>query len=430
MLVFIISISAALKYLPLYGKTELSTYYYSKLSLGTPPQEKNFLLELGSGLSTLTCSPCEGCGNHTSPYFSPQSSTTCEILSYSTNKNLRSSQKSTLNYSINYFDGSKISGYLIQETIFFSNSPNSPKEFQMILGCNFFENGRFLNHPPDGILGLGKPNNENYSIFESLIKAKSISEKSFSICLGYADGFIVFGGMDERFNISPVSWVKMSEVNNYVMRIDEISIGEGSLKALKASTEFMISSHSSISFFSEDIYKAIMNGFNSYCKQPGKCQGTKSELKDFAGLCYHSKQIPYESFPTIELLANGSTILWEPESYIIRIQGDTGLYCVGIGLSHHPKENNLGSNFLRLKQIFFDLENGKFGFSSSSCEHSEFISSTEKAHNSFSTHKNPDSNAIFYLICSIALVHIVFIGAYFKVRNSIKLQNNQIIVSY
>lgn len=427
MLIFIVTISAALEYLPLYGKIELSTHYYSKLSLGTPPQEKIFLLDLESGLSALTCSPCEGCGEHQSPYFSPESSSSSEILSYPTNNNLRSSQKSTLNYSINYFYGSKISGYLIQESLTFLNSFNVSKQFQMVLGCNSFENGRFLNRPADGILGLGRSNNENYSIVESLIRAKTIKGKSFSICLGSVDGFIVFGGMDEKFNMGPVSWVNMVKSNNYGMRIDEISIGGWNLNVFKAQAEFMISSGSSISFFCEDIFKEIMNGFNEYCKQAGMCQGTKTDFKEFSGLCFHSKKVPYASFPSIKFLANGSTISWEPESYLIRIQGNSGLYCVGISLNNQSEKNILGSNFFRQKQIFFDLENEKLGFSASSCEQLDLISSTEKTHNYFFVESRPVSTInIFYIL---AAIHFSFLAAYLKVRNSIRLQNNKIIVT-
>lgn len=430
MLLFIINLVTALEYLPIYGKIELEGHYYTKLSIGTPAKLKYFSIDLSSRLSFLTCSPCKNCGKHSSTYFNPKSSNSCSYPHYSTATSHKLNQSDALNYSIVFNQGSELRGYLIQETLTLSNHLNISNEFKLILGCNSKETGVFIEQPEDGILGFADIENSHLSLVNSMVKGRIIESKSFSFCFALFDGFITFGGMDIGLNSSPTVWVDMVKNRNYAFEVDEI--GFGNKNYLETPTEFLLSSGSAISFFDSGIFSRLMKGLEGFCKQNGKCLGKITELEGFTGKCFHSLSISedkfFSSFPILEFQVKDSKIFWNPESYLVRIRTEAGLFCIGISLNNDSEKNILGSNFLRLKQVNFDIDKGKIGFSDSDCELPNYISINEQLYKE--VYERQDlfiSDETMFMLMLIVL-HVTFAVFYIKIRNSDILEENKKLV--
>lgn len=431
MLLIIIALATALEYLPIYGKIELEGHYYTKLSIGTPAELKFFSIDLSSRLSILTCSPCKDCGKHSSVYFNPESSSSSKYLHYSSESSHKFIQNDALNYSIIFDHGSEIRGYLVEETLTLTDYLNTSSEFQLIVGCNSKETDEFINKPEDGVLGFADIENDQLSLINSMFKGKVIENKSFSFCFASFDGFIAFGGMDGYLNSSPTVWVDMVKSKNYAINVDGLRFGNS--QYLDSPTEFWLSSGSAISFFESGIFSRLMEGLNDYCKQKGKCLGKLTELEGFTGKCFHSLSISedkfFSSFPTLEFQVMDSSIFWTPESYLVRIRSEAGLFCVGMSLNNNSEKNILGSNFLRLKQVNFDLDNNKIGFAASDCELVSYVSINEQLYKEVHEENTSFISDEIVFMLLLATLHIMFLVFYFKLRSLDLAEDNKKLVN-
>ncbi|KAF8412110.1 hypothetical protein HHK36_000065 [Tetracentron sinense] len=137
------------------GISQGSGEYFTRLGVGTPPNYVYMVLDTGSDIVWIQCSPCRKCYSQSDPIFNPKKSSSfaavscqsplCRQLDVSgCNK-----RKSCL-YQVLYGDGSFTVGELSTETLAFGRT----KVGRVALGCGRDNEGLFIGAA--GLLGLGR----------------------------------------------------------------------------------------------------------------------------------------------------------------------------------------------------------------------------------------------------------------------------------
>ena len=202
--------------LPLHGAVRDSGYFFSSISLGTPPKKFTVIVDTGSTMTYIPCSGRFSCGsscgpNHQTHAFDPDASHTCDVIDCSSDK-CRSNACSPVHdnacvYSRTYVEQSSSSGIVLEDVLHLgrpsdesseSSSESSSSSSSSLslggnrvrFGCETYETGEIFEQSVDGLLGLG--NSE-----ENIVRQLGL--KQFSLCFGLVegDGLMVLGELEE-----------------------------------------------------------------------------------------------------------------------------------------------------------------------------------------------------------------------------------------
>jgi hypothetical protein len=358
MILFLIQTVYAIEYLSLYGTSELPGFYYTEILIGSQESPRKLMIDIGSGLLTITCTGCNDCGKSPNPAYNYLESKSSKMIS----------SGEVYDYSLLYSKESEVKGFFIEESVKFQSKDKKNFEFKTIIGCNIFESGIFTKPFVDGILGLSfelKWYNFATSIFENDVTL----DEAYSVCIGEIDGFVAFGGFDEKGNDSEIVWQVVE--NNSRIVVDQVKIMD---VIIGSREKFFISSSNTMSYFREQLFDEFLTNFQKFCKVQGNCLGKSTDVEDFSGLCFENHFYDYRTFPRIDLMVNASKIEFGPENYMIKVHSNAGIFCVGILKNSLKDENTLGTNFMRLKHIYFDIDQSKIGIAQSDCRYSYNIS--------------------------------------------------------
>ncbi|KAE8697273.1 ENTH/VHS [Hibiscus syriacus] len=111
------------------GLAQGSGEYFTRLGVGTPPRYLFMVLDTGSDVVWVQCSPCKNCYSQTDPIFDPTKSRS---------------------FSVSYGDGSVTFGEFSTETLTFRKN----RVGHVALGCGHDNEGLFVGAA--GLLGLGR----------------------------------------------------------------------------------------------------------------------------------------------------------------------------------------------------------------------------------------------------------------------------------
>ncbi|KAG0601741.1 hypothetical protein M758_11G136700 [Ceratodon purpureus] len=146
--------------------TSESAEYVISISFGTPPQLFTGMVDTGSDLVWIQCSPCINCyTTHPHPVFDPTTSSTeayvpCTDtnLCIPTNFGVTPTCEANSNYcqiKYSYQDGSQTEGVLTNETMTLPNTAGAaPVASNFVIGCMNNNTGIFDNY--DGIVGFAR----------------------------------------------------------------------------------------------------------------------------------------------------------------------------------------------------------------------------------------------------------------------------------
>ncbi|KAL1212146.1 Aspartyl protease family protein 2 [Cardamine amara subsp. amara] len=139
------------------GLSQGSGEYFMRLGVGTPATNVYMVLDTGSDVVWLQCSPCKACYNQSDPIFDPKKSKSfvsvpcgsrlCRRLDSS---ECVSRRIKTCLYQVSYGDGSFTEGDFSTETLTFRGA----RVNQVALGCGHDNEGLFVGAA--GLLGLGR----------------------------------------------------------------------------------------------------------------------------------------------------------------------------------------------------------------------------------------------------------------------------------
>ncbi|THW58565.1 acid protease [Aureobasidium pullulans] len=202
-------------------------HYYANVTVGTPGQSQTVMIDTGSGTTIFAASNASFCTN----------STLCPST-------LNATQSSTLEVAYpggldsNYGDGTHLGGDLITDVVQISNLMISN------VSMGLAHDIRWNYMPPvSGIMGLGYSNlnavpmkmwnevRQNPSFVETLVKAKAISSRLFSIYLNTPDlyGSILFGGIDNAKYNGPLTTLNCLNypdhaIDSWYLKLQEVTM--------------------------------------------------------------------------------------------------------------------------------------------------------------------------------------------------------------
>ncbi|KAK2971706.1 hypothetical protein RJ640_004000 [Escallonia rubra] len=173
------------------GLTQGSGEYFTRLGVGTPPKYVYMVLDTGSDVVWIQCSPCRKCYTQTDPVFDPSKSSSFLGVSCGSPlcRRLDSpgcNQRKKCLYEVSYGDGSFTVGEFSVETLTFRRV----KVNNVALGCGHDNEGLFVGAA--GLLGLGRgklsfPNQSGLRFgrkFSYCLVDRTASSKPSSIVFG------------------------------------------------------------------------------------------------------------------------------------------------------------------------------------------------------------------------------------------------------
>ncbi|PIL25260.1 transporter [Ganoderma sinense ZZ0214-1] len=174
---------------------EDDTEWAGTIAIGTPPQ--NFLINFDTGSSDLWVpqSSCTNCGSHNR--YDPAASNT--------------SAPQVGNFSIQYGDGSNVSGPIFTDDVTIAGVQVTNQSFSAVTT----ESTEFVDDPTDGILGLAFSDISNLGqppFFQSAMSQDRVSASEFSFKLAATGAELFLGGRNTTLFTGPVEFHDLSQV--------------------------------------------------------------------------------------------------------------------------------------------------------------------------------------------------------------------------
>ncbi|TMX03495.1 hypothetical protein EJD97_015915 [Solanum chilense] len=245
--------------------------FLMQISIGSPSESYNAIMDTGSDLIWTQCKPCKECFDQSTPIFDPSKSSTFEKISCS-NKlcealPMSSCGDSSCEYMYTYGDYSSSEGFLASEIFTFGkvSIPN------VAFGCGNDNEGSGFSQGA-GLVGLGRG---------SLSLVSQLHMSRFSYCLtsinedaDSTSSTLLMGSMarDDYNNIITTPLVKNpTQPSFYYLSLKGISVGDTQL-AIKKSTfslnkdgsgGMIIDSGTTITYLEESAFSLLKKEFSS-----------------------------------------------------------------------------------------------------------------------------------------------------------------------
>ncbi|KAK9675687.1 hypothetical protein RND81_11G023800 [Saponaria officinalis] len=289
--------------------------YAMKFSVGTPPVEFTAILDTGSDLIWVQCSPCQRCLAQNTPFFDPTKSSTDNKIAC--NDQVCNSDQLGLSetgctdnnvcaYSAGYVDGTNTSGELSKETITFTSPATSFPN--IMFGCGYYQEGD-IGPDADGIVGLG---GGPLSLVSQL--GPNINYK-FSYCLtspsSGVNGKLNFGLDVTGPGVVSTPYSKQgSPPTFYYLTLDSISIGDTSIPVAQ---NICIDSGTTLTYLPSDVY----NGVNSALQASIGLNPVADPTQTY--LCYEAQSLGGNgpSPPDVVFNFNGANVVLKSENTFI-----------------------------------------------------------------------------------------------------------------
>ena len=380
-----------------YGDSYDLYYYYATLYLGPKKIPQTYILDTGSPTTTSPCSQCNSCGKHLNkPYELNDSSKI--IKCYSDACNLVPSSTCSNNqcgFSIHYSEGSRLAGFFNMQEVYFERINKIPnittQSFTIPIGCTTTETHLFVSQKADGIMGL---NNSGKSFVSLLFKSKAISKDLFTICFGQNDGYFSIGEIDTTFHKTKIEYIPLVDGgSNFFVNINYMKVGDKIVSTKKY--KGFLDSGTTISYFPKDIYKSIINEFESICDKYNKKCGIFKNMVN-VGYCGFFDSIEdkekalNEYWPNITIAFEGHTYVLTPKDYYYDYTENKIGACLGFE-GEWALKITLGGTFMHGHDIIFDKGNQRIGFAVADCNRRR-LNSDKNERNTLNENENQNEN--------------------------------------
>ncbi|GKV16623.1 hypothetical protein SLEP1_g27243 [Rubroshorea leprosula] len=370
--------------------------YYTKVFLGSPPQEFHVLIDTGSYISWVSCKSCHDCPRKSEfpfqlNFFDPGSSSTASLVSCSDqrcNSSLQSSDficesnSNQCHYNITYVDGSGTIGYYVSDLLQFDTalkgSVTTNSTGTITFGCSVFQSGGLTesNGAVDGIFGFGQ---QNLSIISQLA-SKGIAPNVFSHCLkgdNSGGGILVLGKIVEP-NIVYTSLVPSQPYYN--INLQSISVNgrklaiDPSVFATSNNSGTIVDSGTTLVVLAETAYDVVIDSINSTVL-PSALQTITEQFSWNEEQCYSFKSsdnVP-TIFPQVSFnFSDGASMILNPQDYLLLQKNTNGVatWCLGFGKIPGSEQTILGDVILQDKIVIYDLDNQTVGWVNYDCSQS------------------------------------------------------------
>ncbi|VVA21158.1 PREDICTED: aspartic [Prunus dulcis] len=316
--------------------------FLMKLSIGTPAETYNAILDTGSDLIWTQCKPCKDCYDQPSPIFDPRKSSTFSKLSCESEFcEALPSQTCTDNsceYYYAYGDFSSTDGILATETFTFGDV-SIPK---IGFGCGKDNQGGGFNQGA-GLVGLGRG---------TLSLVSQLKEPKFSYCLASVDdtkssSTLLMGSVanldnttSKHADIKTTPLIKSPNPDQstfYYLGLEGISVGDTRLPIKKdtfalgddGNGGLIIDSGTTLTYIEEGAFDLLKTEFTSQIKL------AETDATDTVGLdvCF---KLPEDDgsgkveVPKLVFHFKNADLELPAENYIIA-DTDVGVLCLAMG---------------------------------------------------------------------------------------------------
>lgn len=365
--------------------------YFMDVFIGTPPKHFSLILDTGSDLNWLQCSPCEDCYEQVGPKYDPSMSSSYSAIPCSSQQcglvappvtetagdrcagNGRNSS-SSCRYFYWYGDKSNTTGDLSWETFSVNvTGRRGPLRVpRVIFGCGHANRGLF--HGAAGLLGLGRGQLSFASQLRELYGHK------FSYCLVDRDSnasvssTLVFGE-DERLTAHrDLQYTALVQTANsvdtfYYVRIAAATVGGERIDVPSAAFEItakgdggtIVDSGTTLTYLAQPAYEKIRAAFEAKISYP------RVDLPPL-GPCYNVSGVGDVKLPEFSItFTDGAVWRFPVENYFIQLDPEDAVVCLAIMGTPLGSLSILGNYQQQNFHILYDVDNSRLGFAPMTC---------------------------------------------------------------
>ncbi|KAJ8573147.1 hypothetical protein K7X08_009658 [Anisodus acutangulus] len=349
------------------GLSQGSGEYFTRLGVGTPPKYAYVVLDTGSDVVWIQCSPCKKCYTQSDPVFDPTKSSSFVGVSCGSplcqQLDSASCNRRKCLYQVSYGDGSFTVGDFSTETLTFRRT----RVNNVALGCGHDNEGLFVGAA--GLLGLGRGR-----LSFSTQAGRRFSRK-FSYCLvdrsaSSRPSYLVFGesAVSRTAVFTPL-------VNNpkldtfYYVELTGISVSGTRVPAIRPSMfkldaagdgGVIVDSGTSVTRLTRPAYVALRDAFRMGARN-------LKRAPDFSlfDTCFDLSGKTEVKVPTVVLHFKGADVSLPASNYLIPVDSD-GTFCFAFAgtMSGLSIIGNIQQQGFR---VVFDLAGSRLGFAPRGC---------------------------------------------------------------
>lgn len=390
--------------------------HYVDLWVGCPPQRQTVIVDTGSSAVAFPCLGCERCGGdgdyHIDRLFDQDASSCFQIVGCDecvlTDK---CSDDQRCQITRRYSEGSSWLAFEAIDQAYTGGTHDRADEEATIdlhFGCQTSLTGLFEKQWADGIMGM---KNEPASYWRQLYAAGRIDKQQFSLCFtdnqminktGTPAGLMVVGGsLESQYHTSPLVYADMDPTKTrfeLTMERMYLRIGGGDSVKHSPSAKYrtvmvsedvlntggvIVDSGTTITYFPSvlaapfaDAWKQLMGrSFDpNAAYSESEIESLPTLLIQFrpASTDVEDTNVPGLVGPTGLDNSRASSILVAvpPISYLDYDDASNAFFCM---MAFDDHKTTLGANFMRGKDVLFDVDHGRMGFAESRCEYSEAV---------------------------------------------------------
>ena len=362
----------------IFGNINELNYYYINLYLGKGRKKQSFLLDTGSGITSIPCKPyCTQCGQHKNSYLFIENNQIldCNDKKCSSVESKCNEEKNICSFTVHYYENSLIKGFYFNELINLSNEQY--KDNKLIpIGCTTYEDNFFYTQKVDGIMGLC--NNGN-NFIDILYKYGLINNNIFSLCFGKKGGYMTLGEIETRYHNEKIYFIDNDKNKYYyTLNINGIKINNQTIS--DETYPGIIDSGLTIAKMPIKILNQIINYINKLSNKKSVEYFIHQEL----GSCYKFnsyKDLNYSVsniWPFIEFDINNYKYIWKPKQYLFEYSENGKIFgCFGFN-KNGANKFNLGASWMIGHDIIFDNKNSRIGFVEADCKQGDSLNNGEE----------------------------------------------------
>ncbi|KAJ1254576.1 hypothetical protein BS78_04G257800 [Paspalum vaginatum] len=336
--------------------------YVTRMGLGTPARSYVMVVDTGSSLTWLQCSPCVvSCHRQSGPVFNPKASSSyasvpcsaqqCSDLTTATLNPAACSTSNVCVYQASYGDSSFSVGYLSKDTVSLGSSsvPN------FYYGCGQDNEGLFGRSA--GLIGLAR------NKLSLLYQVAPTMGYSFSYCLptSSSSGYLSIGS----YNAGQYSYTPMasSTLDNslYFIKLTGITVAGKSLavsSSAYSSLPTIIDSGTVITRLPTDVYSALSKAV------AGAMKGTpRASAFSILDTCFQGQASQLRAPAVNMAFAGGAVLKLAARNLLVDV--DSATTCLAFAPARSAAI--IGNTQQQTFSVVYDVKNSKIGFAAGGC---------------------------------------------------------------
>ncbi|KAM3345127.1 aspartic proteinase 36 isoform X1 [Capsicum galapagoense] len=367
------------------GRLDSVGLYYTKIGIGTPPNNFTVQVDTGSDVMWVNCISCQRCprrgyGGMELTRYNPKDSLTGKLIlcgqSFCKDVNRGSLPgcfgNGSCTYARHYGDGSYSTGFLVEDVVQYDlvsgDLQTEPANRSVIFGCGAQQYGNLISPDEafDGILGFGKSNS---SILSQLVSSGKV-KNMFAHCLDSVNGggiFAIGNVVQPEVNMTPM----VPNQPHYSVNMMAVEVGH---QFLNLSVDVFMNGESNgviidtgltLAYLPEVIYSPLVRKILSW--QP------YLKLHHDEYTCFEYSGSVDDGFPQVTFhFQNSLSLRVRPREYLLP---SDDLLCIGWQNSGNQSRDIwnrtvFGDFVLSNKLFLYDLENQAIGWTEYNCSSS------------------------------------------------------------